>query len=312
MSGASRGPVFVVGCSRSGTTLLQQMLNAHSRLAIAPETHFVRLYWRRAGEYGDLSDAGAFDRLLGDVAASDEFAELGVDRASFLSGAKRIERSYPAVLRLLLELFARAKGAEVMGEKTPAHVQHMTRLLDAFPDARFVNVVRDPRAVVNSRLRQSWTHNTAADNARFWVEAVQAARRQAPKLGGRLTTVRYEDLVARPEAVLRSLCSFLGMDFEPAMLEYWRYNTRLVNVAREPWKAGAVQPLQPELAERWRTELAADQISAVEAVAWPLMRRYGYRAVTPRVRLLPSAALRATRERVAGLRRLARKVMGYG
>lgn len=301
-----RGPVFIVGCSRSGTTLLQQMLNAHSRLAIAPETHFVPRFWERASTYGNLGDDESFRGLLEDVAARAEFGDLGIERETFLAEAREIERSFAGVLRLLLELFARAKGAEVMGEKTPAHVQHMARLLDAFPGARFVHVVRDPRAVVSSRLRQSWGHDTARDNARFWVEAVRAARRQAPALGGRLTTIRYEDLVARTESVLRTVCAFLDVDFEPAMLEYWKQNAGLVNTKREPWKSGALQPLQPELATRWRQELPPDDVAAVEAIAWPLMRWFGYRAVTPVHRLLPSAVLRATREALTGLRRFAR------
>lgn len=313
MTGAWRGPVFIVGCSRSGTTLLQQMLNAHSRLAIAPETHFIRLYWGPSGRYGDLSSDIVFERLLGDIAASDEFAELGIERATFLSAARQTEqRSFPAVFGLLMELFARAKGADVMGEKTPAHVQHMVRLLDAFPGARFIHVVRDPRAVVNSRLRQSWSHNTAGDNALFWVEAVVAARRQAPRLGDGLATIPYEELVVRPEAVLRRLCAFLSVEWEPAMLEYWKHHTQLVSVEREPWKAGALQPLQPELAERWRQELAAEDVAAVETVAWPLMRRFGYRAITPPHRLLPSVALRVTRDGMTGLRRLARRLMEHG
>lgn len=306
MSSAWRGPLFVVGCSRSGTTLLQQMLNAHPRIAVAPETHFMPYYAARKDRYGDLGAGDGFRRLVDDIAASADFPELGIPAETFRAAAAGCPRTFPAVLALLLDLFARAKGADIAGEKTPAHVMYLRELKADFPDARFVHLVRDPRAVVNSRRAETWGAKDVRENAAFWAEQAGAGERGARELGRDVVTLRYEDLVAQPGDTLRRLCADLGVAFEPAMLEYWKYNPHLLNVRREPWKANALGPLRPERVDGWRGCLLPTEVLEIESVAWPLMRRFGYRPDSPCHRLLPRAAARATRGAVALLRRRVR------
>lgn len=67
---------FLVGCPRSGTTLLQRLLDAHPDVAVAPETFFVERFWQRREEYGPLADDRCFERLLHDISAVPEFAEM--------------------------------------------------------------------------------------------------------------------------------------------------------------------------------------------------------------------------------------------
>ena len=122
MTGRWRGPLFIVGCSRSGTTLLQQMLNAHPRIAITPETHFMPFYWAKAGQYGDLGDEAAFRRLVEDIVATGDLREWGLSADEFRAAAWAGERTFAAVLGTILDLFARVKNADIRGEKSPSHV----------------------------------------------------------------------------------------------------------------------------------------------------------------------------------------------
>ncbi len=301
-----RGPLFVVGCSRSGTTLLQQMLNAHPRIAIAPETHFMPYYAAKREPYGDLARDDAFSRLVEDFAAATDFPDLGLAPDEFRRAARRAPRTFAGVFGLIMEMFARAKGAAIMGEKTPAHVGYLRELKAAFPAARFIHVVRDPRAVVNSRRAETWGPGDVRENAAFWVEQVGLGARGARELGRDAVTIRYEDLVARPDETLRRLCADLDVEFVPAMLEYWKHNTRLVNTGREPWKANALRPIQPGCVDRWRGRLSARDVLEIEAIAWPLMRAYRYRPVTPPHLLLPRVAARAAKDAFRRLRRTAR------
>ncbi|MFH0953630.1 MAG: sulfotransferase [Verrucomicrobiota bacterium] len=301
------GPLFVVGCSRSGTTLLQQILNAHPRVAVAPETHFVPDYWLRAGEYGHLAREEDFQRLVGDIAASTYFPDLGLPAEEFRAAAGLAPRTFPAVFGLLMDLFARSKGADIVGEKTPLHVRHMLLLKEAFPPARFIHVVRDPRAVVNSRRRQPWAADGIRENAEFWRETMGAARRAGRSLGKDLITVRYEDLVGSLASTVAALCRDLGVAFEPGMLEYWKVNARLVNTQREPWKSAALEPPRTDRIDGWRRELRAEELGEIEAATWPVLCRYGYRPVTPLLRLLPRAAIGITRRSVSRWRKAARR-----
>lgn len=269
-------PVFIVGCPRSGTTLLQRMLDAHPDVAVAPETFFVRRFWQRRADYGDLAHDAAFARLLDDVTALPAFAEMGLDAEAFVRDATQRERTYAAVFRQLLQQFARKQGARVVGEKTPNHVLYLSTLHTFFPEARFIHLVRDARAVANSWRSVPWTSGRRWRDAEVWVEYVAAGRAAESWLDAALASVRFERLVQAPESVLRHLCQMLELAFDPAMLAYHEQAPQGVNVAREPWKAKTTAPIDPAVAGRWRQQLTPGQVAEIEAVAADEMQNWGY------------------------------------
>lgn len=275
------GPVFIVGCPRSGTTLLQRMLDAHPAVAVAPETFFIRRFWTRRAAYGDLRRDAAFDRLLRDVTAMPAFEEMGLDAEAFTAAAQDAERSYAALFRLLLRQFAKQRAAQVVGEKTPNHVLYLPTLHDFFPEARFIHLVRDPRAVVNSWQSVPWSSGRVWRDAEIWVEYVAAGRAAASLLGEALQVVHFETLVRAPEQTLRGVCAHLALDYDPAMLAFHERTPQTVNVEREPWKANTTQPIDPSAAERWRSALAPRQVAEVEAVAVDEMPHWGYMPEQP-------------------------------
>ena len=94
-------------------------------------------------------------------------------------------------------------------------------------------------------------------------------------------------MIAAPEENLRSLCQFLELEFTSKMLAYHQRETKIVNVGREPWKARAVKSISQDPLTRWKTELSEQMVADIEAVAWPEMRRYGYKVQTNIHKLLP-------------------------
>jgi Sulfotransferase family len=272
-------PVFLVGCPRSGTTLLQRLLDAHSMVAIAPETHFMRRFWGRRTEYGDLTDDRRFERVVNDIIATPEFSDMKLEADRFMAAAWRLDRSYSALFRLLLSSFANQRGVRVVGEKTPGHVVYMQTLECFFPGARFIHIIRDPRAVVNSWRRVPWSSGTIVGDISSWRRYVVTARKHPPAAGA-LHTVRYETLVRKPEQALRAICEFLRIPFEPAMLEFHQRTADTLDFAREPWKRGAASPVHTDSVGEWHHTLAASQIAEIERLAWPEMLRLGYRPVS--------------------------------
>lgn len=304
MTSPSSGPddalptVFIVGCPRSGTTLLQRMLDAHPAVAVAPETFFIRRFWTHRATYGDLQRDEHFERLLRDITATPAFDEMGLDADAFMAAAQNGERSYAALFRLLLRRFADQRGATVVGEKTPNHVLYLPTLHDFFPDARFIHLVRDPRAVVNSWRSVPWSSGRVWRDTEIWVEYVAAGRAAAPGLGEALRVVLFEELVRAPERVLRRVCAHLTLDYDPAMVAFHKRTPQTVNVEREPWKANTMQPIDPSVAERWRTALTPGQVVEVEAVAAEEMLHWGYTPEQPTWRrTLTQATLPARRLR---------------
>jgi len=284
-------PIFIVGCPRSGTTLLQQILNAHPEVAIAPETHFIEYFWKRRKKYGELSEDSNYYSLIKDITTLNEFVEMGLSADNFFKIAWSSDRSYAILFQLLLKQFAIKQNATIVGEKTPNHVLHLSTLKDFFPSARFVHLVRDPRAVVNSWRSIPWSSGSTAGDARLWRGHILSALRSPYNIKSSLFTLSYEQLVVASEENLRLLCDFLNLQFNPVMLNYFQKQISLVSLAREPWKARIAQPISNEPMTSWKKELSEQMITEIESIVWWEMRHFGYKAQTPLIKLLPAVLL---------------------
>jgi len=300
---------FVVGCPRSGTTLLQRMLDAHEGLAIAPETHFIRRFWLRRFHYRSLNRDAHFRRLLDDVVAMPEFDDMGLDAHRYREAAWAGPRSYAHLFELLLQQFADARDVAHVGEKTPGHARYIGTLERFFPGAGFVHIVRDPRAVVSSWKGLPWSNGIAGADAEIWRRHVASARAAARAPGSAIHTTHYEDLVARPEASLRGLCDFLGVPYDERMLAFHQRELDTIDLGREPWKANAGKALDTSPIDRWRAELSAPAIAQIEAVAWFEMKRFGYQPVSPIWAAAPSRLALAPMLAAMRIKERARQVM---
>lgn len=196
-------PVFLVGCPRSGTTWLQAMLAELDGVYTGPETHFFHVYRSVLAEYRRSEGTWfGFSRYLGE----DQLA-------AFLAESFWL---------LVSGLPAPERRPRVFLEKTPDHVLDAEWILRAFPEARFIHLVRDPRSVASSLLRGSqgwaadWAPTTATDAACMWAERVRAGRALRERLGEeRCLELRYEDACAAPEQTLESLARWLGVTATP-------------------------------------------------------------------------------------------------
>lgn len=280
MSVASKKRIFLVGCPRSGTTLLQRMLDAHPDVAIAPETYFIRHFYLKRQEYGNLEKDDNYYRLIENIIAIPEFAEMEIDAQNFREASKHISRQYSTLFALLLDSFASIRKVSVVGEKTPNHLLYMQTLEEFFPEAYFIHIIRDPRAVVNSWRKVPWSNGSVSADAEVWRRYLETARLYPPRKSP-LFPLFYEKLVSNPEAILHSLCDFLNLPFAPEMLDYHLQVSQTVNVDREPWKNQTLKPISQDSLTLWQQDLSSSQIADIEAVALPEMKRLEYQLATP-------------------------------
>lgn len=280
----SEAPVFVVGAPRSGTTLAASILSAHPALAVAPETHFFPL-WVRAHGKDELEGDDDFRAFWHRVSESPRFGYLGVDEDRVLERVRADERppTYRAVFRALLREYAAGLDKERWGEKTPAHERWLGRLLEWFPGARVVFMVRDPRAVALSLAETPWGRGTPPDlHAVAWAETMERAR--GWRADERVLFVGYEALASEPETETRRLCAHVGETFDPAML-HDRSTESSPIVNREGWAREhlerALEPVTDDRVERWRTALSPGQVARVEHVVRDRMAEWGYEPLTP-------------------------------
>ena len=273
---------FVVGSIRSGTTLLRLMLDAHPLLAIPPESYFPDRLLRRRARYETRSglDLG---RLVEDLLTHPELHHLRDNwklPADLVRNRLAADRpaSLPDAIRALYSLYARVRAKPRYGDKTPVFVLKIDELASVFPESRFVHVIRDGRDVTLSVLsldHPDHPHGVPAI-AKAWAKWVRAGRRAGGRLGAeRYREVRYEQLVEDPVAVLRGLCGFLELDYDPAMLRYYEHGLDSIP-AHERWQHPHVAEPPSVGLRDWRKSMAADDLAAFEAIAGKSLADAGY------------------------------------
>ena len=224
-AGEDRPPApFVVGLTRSGTTLLRMMLDAHPELTIPPETHFVPDLIKAArAEQGTDGDARRDDRRTatwGDFGISAEEMRERLDRVDSGDGAEAV--------RAFFDAYAEQQGKPRWGDKTPAYMLSIQRIGRTLPESRFIHLIRDGRDVALSQSARAINEQPPpAEQAARWVKRIRKAREQAATLKGpRYVEARYEDLVRDPEGTLRRVCEFIDLPWDPAVLELPRARRR--------------------------------------------------------------------------------------
>lgn len=274
----SERPILVVGCPRSGTTLLQLMLHAHPRIAIPPENRFVFPIYRRRVQFGDLTRPRSRDRVASFIIDHDwsRLDHFGVDPDDV---RRRMHAAAPTIGSLLAAVFA-AYAAQFdkprWGDKRPAYIERLDVLLRLFPDAQIVHIIRDGRDCVSSLKRMPWWEQSTYAAIRSWVEAMEhGARARATLAPDQYIEVRYEDLVADPESEVRRLCDFLDEAFDPAMLAPYRVSPVAVP-AGKTWHHRTHGQVDDAAVRRWATDLLPWELRLMEAVAAPQLRAHGY------------------------------------
>lgn len=278
MSGQSHRPIFVLGCPRSGTTLLQQMLHSHRRIAMPAETRFVQRAYEDRLDFGDLESAG-HRRALGEWITNGKgtrFPRLELDAGPVVEEIVNGPPTVGSALAIVFRAYARSQGKARWGDKRPNYFRIVPVLRRMFPDAQFVHLVRDGRDAVGSLKGMPWFTDDVLTAALTWREAVDCGRRLAARLGPRtFHELRYEDLVTDPERELRALCSFLGEEYDPAMAEPHVLARKTVPTKRT-WHRRTKDAVNTANLGAWTDRLEPREASLVDHVLASRLVRYGY------------------------------------
>jgi len=266
-------PLILLGVSRSGTTLLRVILDRSPGIAIPDESFFVPLLARRHRKRIDA------ERFVDDVARIPTICDWNVSVAEV---ARRVRSGLPTgeAIAAIFDAYAEGAGKPRWGDKTPMYMRHLELLDGLFPDAQYVHLIRDGRDAALSFLQmpegtftRTWAHPTTPEQfACLWRKEVGDARSLGRRVGAsRYHEVRYEELVAEPEATVRAICAFAAIPFDPAMLDY----TGSVDVSAKPHQQRLLTP--PTSGVRsWREDMSAESIAAFESVAGDLLGELGY------------------------------------
>lgn len=275
-------PIFLAGRGRSGTSLLMRLFDQHPQLFSTPgETRLLTEIVPNLRKSGDL--AAAADAIA--LRFFSKKTDASLTDASLVEQLEALDLDDPAlarsVFRIGMERWAARRDpgrAIAFLEKTPKNEDHLAELFTAFPQAKVLYLLRDPRAVFVSNSRSPDYRQGADFIARQWVKSV---RRMLAYVAGQdaheaIRVVRFEELVADPRAVMASLCAFLHLDWSDTLLT--------PTVRGRPWDGNSYDPTKrtpdgvaARKADEWREEIAPEDQAAIEAAAGFEMSLLGYR-----------------------------------
>jgi Sulfotransferase family len=256
--------------------MVQVMLHGHRRIAIPPENRFVLSLYRERLRFGNLEERAnrrAVARFI--VARGRRFRHFGLDRREIVARIVEGPPTLGSAIGTVLSAYAERFDKPRWGDKRPHYTHHLDALLRLFPDAQIVHVVRDPRDCVASLKEMSWWKGTTYDAVSLWAEAIDHVQEASRRWPGVVVPVRYERLVADPEAELRTLCAALGEHYDDAMAA----PERVADVAvpkRKHWHENTRRAPTTERIGRWQEALEPWEAALCETVLGDRMVELGY------------------------------------
>lgn len=284
---------MVVGSPRSGTTLLRLMLDAHPQLTIPPETGFLGYL----PEFIPVSDYVTreifFDYVTHFPRNAPNWADFRIPPETFLEALHQIEPfNFADGFRMFYRLYAARVGKPRWGDKTPTYFRYMNEIRQTLPEARFIHIIRDGRDVALS-LRPLWFSpgKEMETLAQRWRDDIEIARRLGQGAPDYFE-LHYERLIAEPESVLRQICAFIDLEYDPAMLRYHeqsptrleelvtRYRTDGTIVATREDRLNAhrltTKPPEASRVFNWKREMTPEEQARYLAIAGDLLAELGY------------------------------------
>lgn len=284
--------VFITGASRSGTTVLSRALGNHSKILALNELHF----------FGDLCcpqnapetlDKKQITRLAGDLLARQAHGLWGAgrlprDEAAVQGVCERLEAGKCTAYDVFAEVClasAAAAGKSIACEQTPRNIYYARTILDAFPRARILHIIRDPRAVAASQKNRWQLRRLGASNVpraeliRTWINyhpvtMAKLWKHATVKAGAlidhpRVRIVRFEDLARDPRNVIEALCGFLGIEFEDAMLDVPQWGSSTISHE-------TASGITSDVIDRWTSILDRGEVAIMERLTGKQMALHGY------------------------------------
>ena len=280
-------PIFIGGLDNSGKTHLRLALSSHPEIAMTRRSYmWTRIY----GRYGELSQPENFERCLNTLLSRKDVRTLQPDperiRREFAQG----EPTYGRLFALIHEHYAERLGKSRWGEQEADIEHYADEILTAYPSARIIHMLRDPRNRYDEMLRTTPPKvrlGRVGVNTADWLESARVARRNQERYPANYMVLAYETLVTQAEDTLRKVCVFIGVDYVPAMLSL----EGAIGFG-EGKKSGTSSELETGVVEfrlNGAQAVSPREVAFMQALARKEMTERGYRE--EKVRFSPSETL---------------------
>ncbi|WP_340105374.1 sulfotransferase family protein [Rhodohalobacter sp. 8-1] len=285
-------PVFIVGCDRSGTTLLSLILSQSPDLHVTLESGFIPDLYKKRSDYGDFSTAKNrwyFIRDLQTTWATSKTIAFDIfglnDEQAEDALKKAAPTDYAGAIDALFNRTAEIQDKNCWGNKTPKYVLHIPLLHQLFPTAKIIHIVRDPRDVSASIVKAGWT-STIKEAAIYWNEHVSAGLEGRNLKDGLYYEFKYETLLQHPEEETERICKWLGIGFQDDILHSYRDDDNRSSIVKHDHLFDLIgEPIDPSRAYAWKKSMSRADIAEIEDVNRDLIKEFNYQLTGTKIPL---------------------------
>ncbi len=272
--------ILASGTMRTGGSLLSNLLCAHSKIFVFGERfHFFRFIYNR---YNPLTEKSV-RRLLEHQRLRLRYRfEIEFDADQVFEAVRKRGLTYGAIYDEGMNYFLHKVERPIWGEYVAMQWRDIPAFLNMYDNARAIHIYRDPRSILSSWKRLSFAPENLYLNTIFnWIDSLQCVERYRRELpAAKYMALRYEDLMAEPETHTRRLCDFLGVAFEPEMLQPETWHVRLPKGMlidpRSAHEGENIRGFSLSRTKNWTKNLEDWEIALTEYLSHDLMRRHGY------------------------------------
>ncbi|MDB9528192.1 sulfotransferase [Oscillatoria sp. CS-180] len=275
-------PFFIVGCPRSGTTLLQVLLDSHPHVCIPPESFIFTRFSDIFQTYGDLQDSKNLKMLIEDLLTDERIKEWKIQASPSEVLNSVPESSVQGAITALFETYARQEKKSFWGDKTPQHTFNLDEIKKVFPEAKIIHLVRDGRDVAESLNRVYLGPKSIYKIAKYWNAYISAFREfKKNHCEKDFIEIQYEDLTIDPNTQVQRIFSFLNIDATEINFQQAKNTDR-----KEQYHGMAIhhqavtEPVSRKKVGVFKTTFSERQIAIFETIAGDSLEAYGYPLVS--------------------------------
>ncbi|NEO30259.1 MAG: sulfotransferase [Symploca sp. SIO3C6] len=293
-------PILMIPIRRCGSHALRLRLNFSPEFYSPYPLHIVD-FMPLVELYGDLSNDQAYFQLVIDLiglqnATMVKWDDVALDPVCVFEAIKDQPRSPHVIAWEMLFQAGQKHNVKVVMDKSLDNVHYAAELVSLFDDILFLNVVRDPRAQINSINRAIIHDFDTLLNTLTWVKAQDVAKALAEKYPEKVLTIRYEDFLANQAGILHKICDFFGIEFSESMLDVSSsQEANNISVLSALWQTNTSAPITAYI-DKFKKSLGTEEIEIIETIASEYMHYYGYEKMT-------KAAVNITDEMIEGAKK---------
>ncbi len=272
-------PFFIIGSGRSGNTLLRSILSGNPDISIPPESYRIPFAIKRFHIFSNRNWEKVVSEVLSEFENCKEFYTWDIELTDVSKRLETISESKRTLSNIFDELFCAYSekhypASKIWGDKTPLNTLYLDWIGSVFPNSKFIHLIRDGRDVVSSYLKMG-RYNTLLEAANRWIKSIELAKSFGSKVNENYMEIRYEDLVAKPEEIIKKVCDFLEIVYESEMLDHTKQVEKLGDTDKEH-HSNLSKPISSDSIGKWKRNLSETDQRSITKLLRIHLQSLGY------------------------------------